>query len=722
MIKLDWQTEVEEWEPDLPAPEPPEPSGRRDSWRFLLAALFLLSATLLLVGRRVSLQVQQAEEATEEAVLAAHRLLLEAADEQDDELFGALMTGRDTWWRNAQLDMVKAGTLTDRQPLGLDQVEPVTEAAVTTLSPDLDQAEVSFPVVYVVDRPDSLTETVTLEQTMTFIQVDGEWRYTRPDIDAWGEWQQVERDRISVSYREIEGELGARLATDLIAAINDMCLYTGACPPETELIIRLEETLNGLPQVSRSIHPGETRISIGLPTPLLVGRPADEAAYQALRRGYARHILTFLILRWDAPDTQASMETYHDALLRRRFVDLGLAGWPPPADSTDVSPPYPLPDQNLATICVAEPDQGSELAIYDVAAEQWPLSMVTKPLSQLYPLPDDSGVLLLGPNLSGGHEQSLSLWRPDAPMIELGSSLGVSFVRGGQGGIIHILDRGYGWSAFYVPDFRQCTPAGCRLQQVPFYYAQWSPDGRYLLYLDMESERYFVRDLETGTQRILTSAISAYWADENTIALVRSERPSRTARRITLFDVPWGEQRDLVAHTDLLIEMPDIAYPERGTLYVSDVLAWPGRPNTYLVAAFPQDPISSFITSDTTRYILAVETGRVPQVEHLATIQGQVFAPLEASPNGRWLTLPNYSLETNTTHLTLLNLEGGQNESYSFPHDQPYVFGDHDWSADGNWLVIADSGVLTLVAPGTGYQKEIYPPTAGCAFAAFMNP
>ena len=230
-----------------------------------------------------------------------------------------------------------------------------------------------------------------------------------------------------------------------------------------------------------------------------------------------------------------------------------------------------------------------------------------------------------------------------------------------------------------------------------------------------------MRDVETGSQRILTSAISAYWADADTIALVRSERPSRTARRITLFNVPWGEQRDLVAHTDLLVEMPVTQIPDEHVLHVSDVLAWPGRSDTYLVAAYPQNPLSSFFPATTTRHIMVVQSGRVPQVELLVSSEGQIFAPLELSPDSRWLALPSYQLETNTSRLLLVNLESGQQEEFTFPHARELVFGHHDWSAGGQWLAVADSGLLMLVAPGTGYQQRVVPPSAGCAFAGFIN-
>ena len=434
MIQYDWQTDTNEWEVPPPEPSSGGSPGRQDSWRLLLVTLFLLCAALLVAGRRVTLRVEQVEEATKQDVLAAHRLLMQAAAEKDEELCSTLITGRDTWWIEAQRDLVRQGSFTNREPLGLVQSGPAGEATLAYLSPELNQAEVTFPVDYVTERPDSFTETITLEHTMTFIREGNNWRYTRPDIDSWGEWQADEQDQIKVSYRESEGELGARLAADLIAHINDMCLFTRVCPPDTEIVIRLEETLNGLPQVSRSIHPREARISIGIPTPLLTGRPTDEAAYHALRRAYARHILSFLIVHWEAPEIQVSMQTFHDALLRRRFADLGLSGWPPrPQPDTD-NPPYSLPDQHLSTICVTEPDQGSDLLVYDFHSRQWATALKTALLTKLDPLPDDSGVLLHGVDSASLNEQRLLLWRPGEPLVEMGPSIGVTFNRGGRGG------------------------------------------------------------------------------------------------------------------------------------------------------------------------------------------------------------------------------------------------------------------------------------------------
>jgi len=721
MVQLDWQTEVEDWEAEAPPPKPPSPPHRRASWRLLLVSLFLLTATLLVIGRRVGLQVQQVAEATHEDVLAAHRLLLQAANEQDEELFAAMMADKNGWWREAQLDMVSAGTLTNREPLGLNQQEPVTEATVTNLSPDLDYAKVSFPVVFAVHRPDSLTETVTLQQNMTFVQDQGDWRYTQPDTLSWGEWQMVERDQVRIAYREAEGEIGARLAADLIQAIHDMCLYTGSCPPDTEINIRLEESLNSLPQVARTIFPTERRISLGLPTPLLVGHPTDEAGYQALRRGYARHVLSFLILRWEAPDIQTGMETYHDALLRRRLVDLGLTGWPSRVTPAPDAPPFPFPDQSLATLCVAEPGQGSQLLVYDLRTERWKIYLRNGLLTQLVPIPDDDGLLVFRRDQSRPDEHHLVLWRPGDPVIEIGRSLGVRFDGSSPGATIQIIDRGYGWGAFRLLDVSQCTAQECRLVPAPTNALEWSPDGRFLIRINPRSGRFYVRNLATRTERMLTTAISAHWADNNTVALVSWEYPQLNTQRITLFDMAQGNRRELVDLADLRAALPDRPQLSEGVLYIHDVLAWPGREDSYLVTVFPQDPLASFFPTSSKIHILAVETGRVPTVEHLATMQGQVLSSMALSPSGRWLANPVFQPETNTALLTLLDLENGQTETISYAHKSITDQSSYDWSADGNWLVVADRGVLRLIAPGSGYERAIVPPLAGCAYSAFVN-
>ena len=45
-----------------------------------------------------------------------------------------------------------------------------------------------------------------------------------------------------------------------------------------------------------------------------------------------------------------------------------------------------------------------------------------------------------------------------------------------------------------------------------------------------------------------------------------------------------------------------------------------------------------------------------------------------------------------------------------------------DWSADGEWLALVDSGFLRLIAPGHDYELYVPHEYRNCTYTGWINP
>lgn len=333
-MNFEWQTDEDEkvWEPEPELAVVAAPRPRR-RWLFLLLVGMVVAFAAFALYRHFTQRVEQVTDETEQAVVDSYHLLRQTAEQQDRELFFQILSGRDPAWTNSQRDLLRANLLFDRSPLGLQGLPAASQVISVSLSPELTSAELVYEQAYQVERGRGLSETVRLRQTAVFRHGAGRWLYAPPTADFWGEPVVIERAQMSLFAPGRDAIIAGRLADDLAGAIAEACSLVNEsqldCPHMT---IHLDSDPAALVATAEPTWLLQAGHIVTLPTPSLVGLPADEAGYEALRQWYTLAVVARLLN--EAAGWQCCKHVYfYQAMLDWQLAELGLQSWPlMPAD------------------------------------------------------------------------------------------------------------------------------------------------------------------------------------------------------------------------------------------------------------------------------------------------------------------------------------------------------------------------------------------------------
>lgn len=357
---FDWQTEEDgrraqsSWDEE-PQPELTPAPGRRVPWRLVAVVTILAAMVAGIIWWRVDQRIDATLEAFRTDVVASHNLIQRAAADGDEEIFRSVLSGRMPAWTTGKLEIFRENLIVDRGPLGLSPVEgsvpailipPNEEAAdgervaAIEFSPDLNEAIITIDQPYTVLGTE---ETVVLQQTNVYRRGDSRWLLAPPLDEFWGDWITDEGEYLSLIYPTRDRAIAERLATDLDAEIARLCSTVDDidCSADLHLTARLDTDPAVLASLSRTLGPlrraSEREDIIELPTPTVVGLPtgdsaSQEAAYDALRDGYARHLLSAVIAQavsWRCCDDAILF----NVLMEYQLGQMGLITWS--VDETD---------------------------------------------------------------------------------------------------------------------------------------------------------------------------------------------------------------------------------------------------------------------------------------------------------------------------------------------------------------------------------------------------
>ena len=260
-------------------------------------------------------------------------------------------------------------------------------------------------------------------------------------------------------------------------------------------------------------------------------------------------------------------------------------------------------------------------------------------------------------------------------------------------------------------DLANCTTYNCKTIQLPSVPV-WSPDGRHTLltlaaapppfYILLGNELgYVARDVGEG--------ILPFWLDDHTFGYWHHGLPTA----VVLADIadPTTIQPILTA-ADLRA-----ALPLADSYAVRQIHANPIAPRWLFIEAVPPDLQSQII------FAFDRETGEVSA--RLQIEARERFMAFQFSPDGRYFTLT-----THATHdpiganwmMYLHHIDRNETEKIAvrpLPYAAEY---STQWSADGRWLLKADSGVLQLMVPDEDYFELVIYNGGRCTSSAWVQP
>ncbi|MFO7679093.1 MAG: hypothetical protein R6X34_03500 [Chloroflexota bacterium] len=339
MSKFEWQTgEDDRWENDRAADRNPKPGKHKRPFPLIL----LLVAALLLAGwvltRQVSQQVASATAAVQTDILAAHNLVQTADARRDVELLRSVLSGRLPEWTAAQEETVTAGILYGRQPWGLVSTAPngvpfslddLAERVSLSLSPELNEAELQFPLAYTHTLVSGVQQTVVFTQTAVYRRGARSWLIASPLPEFWGRWVTNRGDRLTLIYPQRDADLAERLAADLEALLAEVCADPTLpdCPDDFNVAVRLDTHPQSLVDSidKRSLFSNTPYLQ--LPSPSLFGLPQDDAAYDALFRAYAAPVVTAVfadLFDWECCHHAPMFQVLTEYQLKQ----MGILPWP----------------------------------------------------------------------------------------------------------------------------------------------------------------------------------------------------------------------------------------------------------------------------------------------------------------------------------------------------------------------------------------------------------
>lgn len=780
MTQFDWKTDEENgWE--RPPQLPPEQEGGggalrrllRRRWRPLSALLLVIGAATLLTVRGLALRLAAVEAATLADVRMAHEVLLAAAAEGDEELYLSLLGGSRSW-RQRQLAALEQDVLYERRALGLIWQKDAETDEEIVLSPDLQQAVVTGTLRYEELPDNGSQETILLRHHFRYERSGSRWLLSPPQESMWNGWvtfeEEPDRDLAIIPRRD--EEIGKRLSNEIVLIVRRLCDGLITCSEQTSVEIRFSTGSELLASPRLWVNAARRNAyGLDLPTPSLVGAPAGEADFRALRAAYLR-VTARLFYDSIARGVGGASMALHDARYRAILAELDLMAWPPQIEEAAGTVAIA---GDVLTMCSDIPNAGASLWRYDADAGRWRAELSGRNLLQMAALNGVPGVLL-----REQHERQRRTTEPQPDLVWWGEGQELAlfenyylgtvfpsspmFTAANTDGQLHWINLGAAGN---------CNGRRCSGIQVHERAVVWSPDGQHTLFWrELEGSRsppasdgvLWLGDANGEALTRLEEGTHPFWIDDETLGYLATPEegaqpfPSNyelVIRRLQGDGVSGARRLHVAVLSELRAPGSDDQDVLEMGVALNQVFVHPSRPQTvFLVGGRYTDLLSSVALPELRTYIFAVDlaseevTVRVPNADVERIIlprispDGRWLAYLSGTsvgqnenvrmlPNGNWLVYQEGMGEGGEGTLAVhdLTAEPGQASVYETPFDPgsssfsgladgstPY-----DWSQQSGQFLYIENGVVTVVDPQQWRARRLIPPTAGCAHAAWAD-
>ena len=752
MFSLDFEwlaDDEQDWEDLAPVTEADEPSnlpGGRRGWLVGLIIVAIIAVPVfLLLNNRVDEAVEQAKE----EVLVTHDLLLEAVAAQDYELFQTLLSDQNRTWFDNQAQLLSLGLFWGRSALGL---EPALSSSAgrdsleIDLDPDLKRAEIRQTTPFVTSNSAGITRTVQLERTFLYERLGGGWYLSALEDDAsfWGIWERQPGDIMTLVYPGRDAEIGRKLAPLLDDLVVDLCADPAVgCPGGLQLELKLDRDVQALLRISEgfsmvNILVRDGKGTLGLPAPTLVGRPVDDAGYQALTQGYASWLGAVLINNFAVLDAGADLSIITDLLSARDYT---LPPLPQPMMPHPSSVEHPVgvfaPQQDILMLCTGGNQQ--RLLRFQTADSRWSNEWIFKtirkpdeaanfPVPSITRLPDYSGVLVTFAVEEGEqmrwvttlwrngqekqllqHDEPAYFWSPQTVFIgdEDGNLL--------PGYYLSVENNSSVVDSWWI-DWQKCAQGACD-QRGTDGTPLWSPDGKHTLLTVMapyEQPQLHLGDSQGRSLVYLGSGLPVAWVDEETFVYLRRQvpvvtDPTRHGIWQELVVGKIGPEGDDLEEPQLLFEAQElkkVVTLNRVAYQMGIVTALPYEDGWLLAARElgKEFQAGSFI------FFFQPETGVLTSM--MENEMEMILPPLIMDIGGPYLAV--FALRDNGPLLRLLDPETKQvlYKTNHFPVD---------WSSDRQWLLFVEGRQLRVAAPALDYEWTIEHNLPDCYSAVWVN-
>jgi hypothetical protein len=726
-MRFDWQTDEDEWENELETVAP-NPAVSKKQKSLLWAALTLI---LILIGAAwylSQLVKEQADGTTNDLsteVLAAYALLNQSALENDFELFDSFLSPQNNYSRQLPLDLFRYHYFLNRPILHLYAHSPPPEQTPqVTFSPDLSRAQVVAHQAYT-STNETLPGSIWLERLTLFRKDDNDqWRLTRWPIDEefWGETQEVNAGLLTAEFPTRDELYGHRLAQDIGTLLSDICANEAVnCPPNFRLKMLLVPYGQNLLDMNTNyrtlpLSSGYDAYRIFLPAPTLIGRPIDEAGYQALYQGYAAWIAAVLVQHYS-----------HIRPVTHEVTAGFLNQWqltPPP---TPVLPgpvvepvetlaePVEAPTQDVLLICQGyNPPAWVTYSPDDDAWQTIPPPENSPALAHLLQqagersrfAPEGQGSLIRRPfTIAGAQAWHSYLWLGGLTnMLETSGSpqLFLAHPNHQQPDSNHLLFYPFnGQDNPYLAETAACLNNACELELLEGL-PLWSPSGNRSLVVVQDENgtpQLFLGDERGRPLHQLTAGYSPQWLDESGFIFVGENGTTIYNGRLNaggrIEEIERLADISSLFSPQILEELPQLLTITHLALHPSQ-LNWVGI------------TVTNKNTNEDILLLLNRPTGALNFGFSRPNLRFSL--PVQFSDDGRFLTITAFERGTLSGSWQILVFDLN-----SAAGNRQYNTGTayYDWSADSQWLLIAEEDALRLIAPQHNYERQI-PHTLGC--------
>jgi hypothetical protein len=385
------------------------------------------------------------------------------------------------------------------------------------------------------------------------------------------------------------------------------------------------------------------------------------------------------------------------------------------AAPTSVESPA-LPEEALQLVCVSMDGESSDLFRYSPAsAELAPERALGGVNAYLLALPDELGTVVAEQPGTGTGEIFLSQNGNDVTLLQSEDGIIPVSYPGEAGGESTVLVFNSRIRQYGTISIEECQ-RGNECDIVPLAgFPLLSPDGSRQLFLVSSGisgyEGRFVRPfvLDSIAGEIISTGKAPFWLDNTTVGFIRPAVEAAIA-----FDVTESSGRVLFNSADLAAAAPDTRTFDVRMIEIEHLALNPADPDELLVVAVDASRRSHFFT-------YSRQSGEVAYYDSTDIILGEpVFYDYQFSPDGRWLLISGDDYTQGRAALYFYDVANRESRKFEFPVSYPLpMHWLYDWSNDGQWLSIPDSGYVRLINPEADYQELVMPASGYCTSAAW---